>query len=192
MRGHDLFFNPDLNIGNRVSTNRTATVVRGTDSVWRADRHAAAWRTAVCRHRSTAHHRVRIQQLRCVERVGRKALQQRLQRTWQIFTWLHPRHLRRPGRHTAIPEKRRPETRHDVRQERRGPRARVHDERPDGGSEASRRDVQRYAAGNDRLGDDAAGRYPRRRPERHPVRTVAGRHLQHHSHLRHEQRRFRG
>jgi hypothetical protein len=31
MRGHDLFFNPDINIGNRVSTGRTATIVRGTD-----------------------------------------------------------------------------------------------------------------------------------------------------------------
>jgi hypothetical protein len=31
MRGSDQFFNPDLNIGNRVNNTRTGTVVRGTD-----------------------------------------------------------------------------------------------------------------------------------------------------------------
>jgi hypothetical protein len=31
MRGDDLFFNPDLNIGNRTTTARTAPVIRGTD-----------------------------------------------------------------------------------------------------------------------------------------------------------------
>jgi hypothetical protein len=31
MRGDDLFLNPDLNIGNRITTSRNAAVVRGTD-----------------------------------------------------------------------------------------------------------------------------------------------------------------